>query len=366
MCKINGKKLGELRRKANISQSTMAKEVGISQKTFSDYELDRINNISDETVDKICMVLRINRDEIEIHDVGFNFASRVSRTVHNERGRLKKNGMARYLTPIEVEEWISNKRTENESEELKEVDNALSNSFGIGKKRYILIKPTFIHIPEWQRDTDMAKTKEISEHYDESKFDPIKAYLSEGRLKVADGSHRVVAFIMRGEVRIMVEVLNCNEQDAVLAFLGQSAARKAMTISDMYRAGIKANIEDYVNLKNFFECKNIQISSEIEKIENPIGTVKPSSDLIRMLRTDREMFENTIDLIHALEWNGSEKNAYTLRTIRVIRKMYSQFGKDVEIKLLDKCKGASFFENKVAPILKNSELFDILSAEISN
>ena len=365
MCKINGKKLGELRTKLGYSQRALATELGVSQTMVGFYERG-VSEPSSETLDKICMILRISRDEVEIHDVGYIYSSRESRTVHNERNRLKKMGLPRFATPSEVECFISENRVENEEKELKEVSIAMSNSFGIGKKRYILINPTFLHIPEWQRDTDMAKVKEISENYDESKFDPVKLYLVDGKLKVADGAHRVAAFVINEEMKIMAEVLSCDEQNAVLTFLGQSAARKAMTICDMYRAGVKANIEDYINLKNFFEEKNIQISVETDKIQNPIGIIRPSSTLIRMLRSDKEMLEKVIDLIRELEWNGSEKNAYTVRNIQVLRKMISQFGTDVEEKLLNKCKGASFYESKVAPIYKNAELFDILSAEISN
>lgn len=137
--------------------------------------------------------------------------------------------------------------------EIKEVQNALKNSFGIGLKKYILVSPKLLHIPVWQRNTDMAKATEIAENFNEDKFDPIKAYVtSTGILEVADGAHRAIAFIIKEELKILVEVLNCTENEAVLTFLGQQSGRKTMTISDTYRAGIKANIEEYINFKQLF------------------------------------------------------------------------------------------------------------------
>lgn len=38
MCKINGKKLGELRTKAGVSQKELAKELGMSVSTVQNYE----------------------------------------------------------------------------------------------------------------------------------------------------------------------------------------------------------------------------------------------------------------------------------------------------------------------------------------
>lgn len=38
MCKINGRKLGELRVKAGMSQKELAKQLGVSSQTISHYE----------------------------------------------------------------------------------------------------------------------------------------------------------------------------------------------------------------------------------------------------------------------------------------------------------------------------------------
>ena len=360
MCKINGKKLGEIRVEKGISQGKLAEKVGVSRQSVSQYE-NGVCEPSTETVERICLLLNINRSDIEIQDVGFVFAHGESKTVAHVR---KQKGFVRFLDPSQVEELIDEKRKDKENEK-SEVKTAINSAFGIGKKRYILIDPTWIHIPEWQRDTDMAKCAEITENFTEEKFDPIKAYLKNGKLYVADGAHRVVAFINREEVKILVEVLNCTESKAALTFLEQSAGRKAMSFADTYRAGIKANSEEYLMLKYFFEEHNIQITKELKKLENPIGNLTPSRSILRMLKNDEETLAKVVELIKKLEWTGSKKNAFMLRNLEVLKRMYVNFGDEVENKLLENCKGAVFYESKVVPVKSNAELFDILSMEIN-
>lgn len=363
MCRINGKKLGELRAEAGLSQEKLAKEVGLSRTSISNYEKGTCEPTS-EIVSRICLVLNIKKDEIEIHDVGYSFLNNESKTVAYVR---RKKDFVRYSTPTQTEQWVADRRKETNEEEIKEVQNALKNSFGIGSKKYILISPTLIHIPNWQRDTDMAKATEIAENFNEDKFDPIKVYVTpKGLLEVADGAHRVIAFIIKGELKILVEVLNCTENEAVLTFLGQQSGRKTMTVSDTYRAGIKANIEEYVNFKNLFESYNIQITAEEKEITNPIGKITPSSTALRMVERDKETLIKSINLITKLEWCGStSKNAFVLRNFQVLKRLYVTFGEDVESKLVEHCKGAVYYESKVFPIKSNAELYDMLSMEIS-
>ena len=44
-------------------------------------------------------------------------------------------------------------------------------------------------------------------------------------------------------MKIIVEVLNCTKEEAIFTFLSQAINRKPMTVEDMYRAGIKANLQ---------------------------------------------------------------------------------------------------------------------------
>nr|DAN90562.1 MAG TPA: helix-turn-helix domain protein [Bacteriophage sp.] len=362
MCKINGKKLSEIRMKKGLSREELATKIGMSKSSIEKYEIGTANP-SDKVVDKICLLLKINKNDIEIADVGYNFTSGEGKITEKIR---KSKGFIRYSTPSETEKFIQEHSETSEDVELREVKCALKNSFSIASKKYILINPTFIHIPDWQRDTDMAKVQEIAQDFNEDKYDPVKVYVINGKLFVADGAHRIVAFVINGEIKMLVEVLNCNEHEAILTFLGQQSARKAMSIADTYRAGVKANIREYIDFKNLFENYNIQIVTDDNKLDNPIGKVAPSRTLLRMVKNDTETLENIIRIIKLLNWTGSEKSPFALRMFQVFKKLYANYGENmVDDELLMNCKGASYFENKIAPVKSNAEMYDILAKIIT-
>ena len=370
MCKINGKKLEELRIERGLSRLELATKIGMSKSSIQKYEVG-VANPSDKVADKICMILKINRGEIEMHDVGYNFMDQRSKTV--DKYRLQK-GFHRYSTPEETEKIITDACKENDEKIKSEIKSAFNVSVGIGdRKKYIQIDPTFVHVPTWQRDTDIAKAMEIAENFKEDKFDPIKGYINtDGKLDIADGMHRIIALILYNKdkkddekLKAIIDVLNCNEIEAALTFLGQQSGRKPMTVKDTYRAGIKGNVPEYLEFRDVFTNENIQITAEKEKIDNPIGTITPSATALRWANRDKEMLIKAIKLIKELEWCGSEKNAFTLRNFSTIKKLYANYGDQVKAKLLTNCKGAVFYESKVVPVKSNAELYDILSAEIN-
>ena len=370
MCKINGKKLSEIRMERGLSRSDLANKIGMSKSSIVKYETG-VANPSDKVADKICMILKVNRGEIEIHDVGYNFMDQRSKTV--DKYRMQKD-FHRYSTPEETEKMISNECKESDEKVKSELKSAFNMAVSIGnRKKYIQIDPTFVHAPEWQRDTDMAKAMEIAENFKEDKFDPIKGYVnSDGKLDIADGLHRIIALIIYNKdkkddekLKAIIDVLNCNEIEAALTFLGQQSGRKPMTVKDTYRAAIKGNVPEYLEFRDIFTSAKIQITAEKEKIDNPIGTITPSATALRWANRDKEMLIKAIELIKELEWCGSEKNAFTLRNFSTIKKLYANYGDEVKAKLLDNCKGAVFYESKVVPVKSNAELYDILSAEIN-
>lgn len=370
MCKINGKKLSEIRIEKGISRMELASRIGLSKSSIQKYETG-VANPSDKVADKICMILKINKKDIEVHDIGYNFMDNTSKTVEYVR---KQKGFIRYLTPTETEKWVHNHCEFDEKTAKCKIQTALNNSFGIAKKKYILLDPTLVHIPDWQRDTDMAKTIEIAENYNENKFDPIKIYIHDGILDVADGAHRLVAIIRKNEeakkkdeplMQAQMEITECNEHEAILTFLGQQSGRKTMSVADTYRAGVKANIKEYIDFKNLFEGYNIQITSEMHKLKNPIGVINPSGEALRLVERDRETLIKVLDLIIKLDWCGAKKNVFVIRNLKALQSLYATYGDEIEEKLLKNCKGAVYFESKISCITSKAELYDILSAEIN-
>lgn len=363
MCKINGKKLAEIRKENGMTQEQFAEVLGVSRSAIQNYEKER-SEPTPENLKKICMILKISKDDIEIHNVGYNFLTGEGNTTHNVRTR---KGFKRMFSPEETEKWISEKRTKTIKEEKAELKTAIKYKMLIGGKDYILIDPTLIHIPEWQRDTDMAKATDIAENFQNEKFDPIKIYIKNDIAYTADGGHRTVAVNIKGEEKIIAEVLSCSEYEAVLIFLDQQSGRKAMSVSDTYRAGVKANIKEYTSFKYMFEKHNIQITSETNKISNPVGKVVPSRTLLRLSNRNINELESILNLLMKLNWSGCvDKNAFTLRTIQTLLKLYANFGSEtVNEKLMEHCKGAVYYESKVYPVKSNAELYDMLAEEIT-
>lgn len=72
MCKINGKKLAEIRKENGMTQKQFAEALGVSKSAIQNYERER-NEPTPENLKKICMLLKINQGEIEIHEIGYDF-----------------------------------------------------------------------------------------------------------------------------------------------------------------------------------------------------------------------------------------------------------------------------------------------------
>ena len=367
MCKINTSKLVEMRKNAGMTQEELANKVGISRSTINQYENGKAEP-SEKNIINICNYFNITKDDLEMHDVGYDFLNRMGNLENRLRNR---EGFVRYSDPRETEKWIAEHRTLTEEQEIGEIKNALCSSFTFCGKEYIAIDPSLIHVPDWQRDTDMAKAMEIAENYDDKKFDPIKVYLTdEGKAIGADGIHRDVAMIMVNakakdkydRKKVIVEVLHCTEHEAVITFLTQQSGRKTMSVNDTYRAGIKANIAEYVVFKELFVRNNIQITAEYEKLEKPIGTVRPSTAILRMARSNYKILETIINLIKKLNWCGSDcKGVFTMRIIGTLNKILAMYGDDAIAILIKNCKGATYYDSEISPVGTNSLLFDKLA-----
>ena len=72
MCKINGKKLAEIRKENGLTQAQLAKKIGVSEAAIGFYEQER-NEPSPENLKKICMILKIKQGEIEMFETDYNF-----------------------------------------------------------------------------------------------------------------------------------------------------------------------------------------------------------------------------------------------------------------------------------------------------
>lgn len=70
------------------------------------------------------------------------------------------------------------------------IKDAKRNSV-VGDKLQLVVDPTYIHIPEWQRRITKAKSFAIGNCYNKYKWDAPKVLVYKNRLLVIDGQHRI-------------------------------------------------------------------------------------------------------------------------------------------------------------------------------
>ena len=278
----------------------------------------------------------------------------------------------RYLKANEVEEMLNEVREKDadfcagETAIIKAIIENAKRNGRMGDKVILVIPPYYLHNPEWQRQTDLLRAREIGANYNKNKWELPKVYLWNGRLYDADGTHRVLGAVI-GEVPvIVVELMEITEEEAIDLFLDQGKDRNHMKPGDYYNASIKAKKPEYIGFRDVCHKHNIQIKGD-DLLKNPVGVFTSISDGIR---TDKDVLDKVLGLINNLGWNGKETNtinpsgaAYGAKTIRSIVKMYAYYKEkeeQMEKILFEKCKGTEWFIKNLAD-MPQYYIFDTLN-----
>lgn len=367
MCKINGKKLADIRTKNGISQAQFAKKVGISVGSVRNYEGGKTKDVNSKTVRLMAMVLNVTPEELDMEqDLGRDVMAGRRESAHH-----KFNSENRYMTPFHTQCLIIDMRNGNDSICEDEAKRALERTqqITVGDKKYAVVKTISVNIPKWQRDTDREKCHEIAENYNENKYDPIKVYIYNGKMYVADGAHRLVAYLMQEKEWILVELMSCeNEKEAAVTFLTQSFGVRRMSQNDMWRAAIEANLVQYTTLRSLcMECK-IQIKADLYKIDNPVGTLNTvSGTILKMAVKDPVLLKRIFEMIKRLNWNASDASPYKTYILSTLKNLYATYnGREDELEnlLMITCKGATYYEEKVCTTLTQCRLYDMISEDL--
>lgn len=367
MCKVDGKKVVMLRNAKQMSQRELAQKAGISQWSVCQVETGKSNG-TDETLGKLAKALGVEPNEIDLD------ARRLSNAIIENRINVLhiRDTSARYLTPEQVQDMLMKLRSSDTGIVEKEAKRAMTkaNQSTVGNKTYAVVETKALNVPNWQRDTDKDKCLVISETYDENKYDPIKVYMFEGKLYVADGAHRLVAYLMMHIDYILVEIMNIKtEKDAAETFLLQSLGRRRMSQNDMWRAAIEANLPQYCELRRIAIKHNVQIRADLYTLKNPVGTiVSVSNTLLRMAHGNAELLEREFEIIAALGWNSSDTNPYRTYIFTALKAMYANYkGRENELDglLLSNCAGTGYYDKKVATTTNKGRLCDILMEDIA-
>lgn len=358
MCKINKEVIRKAVKESGMPMSVISRKMGKSDSYLSMVLVN--GELPDAMVERLCKVIGVDKESLmPKKDIGYNFGTGEGK----EKAKARRKYEKRYLSPEETEELLSEYRKVNEEDEIKHISFMVKSAVqSIGKKRYIFIDPTLIHVPVWQRNLDQANVDQIVADYKEDMYDPIKVIFHKGKLYVVDGNHRLVAMVKRGETLVQVELLEASITEAKRIFAGQSSGRKPMSIADMYRAAYDYGDTDFIRLRRVFQEDNgIQINVDETKIYRPIGVITPSRALIRLIRKDELGVDKAIKLIKDLSWNAVDVNVFTMRNFNVIRKLFANYGEEETIKTLkENMSGANVYESELKAINSQAMLYDYI------
>ena len=285
----------------------------------------------------------------------------------NTRGRKK-----RFITAVEVETEMQNLRNEEgfvdkaESTIIKAMVKTAKLNCRIGDKTMMVVNPMYVHMPEWQRKTDMQRALHIGNAYNTHKWELPKILHMNGKLFCIDGQHRIYGAFKGGIENVTVEIMEMPMEEAIDLFLEQTEDRRKMSPADIYRASVVVGKEEYVLLREICKKHNVQIRDD-EEVINPVGTLTSITDGISMIKGHPELFDNVLGLIGKLQWNAkTEGKAYGAKVLRVMRKLYAYYKdnpKAMEKALVTNCKGTEYFISNLMD--KPQEImFDYLSKVI--
>ena len=274
----------------------------------------------------------------------------------------------RFLTARESEREMQDARETNgfvgkvETGTVNTLLETAKQNCRLGDKLLMVINPMYVHIPEWQRNMDAHKALAIGSDYNSYKWELPKILVHRGKFVCVDGQHRIYGAFKGSIKNVAVEILEMSMVDAIELFLGQSADRRRMSPSDVYRAAIAAKIPEYLKVKEICARHNVQIKND-DSLKNPVGVLTSISDIVNM---NPQTLDSILDLINKLNWNGVPANAtvYGSRTLRVLKKLYSVYGEArTERALRIRCKGATYYKDNLQA-KSQSEMFDRLAEQV--
>ena len=277
----------------------------------------------------------------------------------------------RFYKPMEVETMLQEKREvegltgDTEFKTIKATIETAKRNRRVGDKILIVVPPSYIHVPDWQRKLDISKAQKIGFNYNKYKWEVPKVIYCDGKLIVADGMHRLIGGFLGGIDGVVVEILEISEQEAIKLFLEQGTDRLHMKPHDYFNASVKAEKPEYVAFRDICREFHVQIKGE-DYEKNPIGTFTSLSDGINMCKANPNTLKKIIKLISELQWNqvgSDEGKAFSAKYVRVMKKLYAYYAEheaEMESILKSKCAGANWFERN-AMELAQKNLFDSLS-----
>ena len=230
----------------------------------------------------------------------------------------------------------------------------------------MVVDPSEIHIPDWQRRIKLERAYSIGNNYNSYKWDEPKVLLYKGILLCIDGQHRIYGAFKAGKEGVVVEVMECTLEEAIDLFLSQSSDRAKMQPMDIYHAALAAMKPEYVKLHDICAKHNVAVKGD-DITDNTVGTLTSISDGVGFTKANPELLDRMLALLGKLGWNGYADSyngkAYTAKIIRALKRLYAYCeGRTTEMEeaLIKNCKGTEFFVNNIIDKTQ-AQIFDYLS-----
>lgn len=283
----------------------------------------------------------------------------------------------RYLKAAEVEAMLNEAREKDadfctgETAIVKAIIENAKRNGRMGDKILLVLPPYYMHNPDWQRETDLLRAREIGINYNKNKWELPKVYYWNGKLYDADGTHRVLGAMIGKIPNIVVEFMEITEDEAIDLFLDQGKDRNHMKPMDYYPASIKANKPDYIEFRDLCHKHNVQVKGD-DTLPNPVGTF---TSITEGVKSDKAVLDRVLTLVNLLRWNGKETDvlcpssaAYGTKVIRSIKKLYAYYnGNEAQVEkiLLSKCKGTEWFIKNLSD-MPQYYIFDCLNKVVTD
>lgn len=245
------------------------------------------------------------------------------------------------------------------------IKDAKRNSM-VGDKLQIVVNPIYIHIPSWQRDLKVARAYSIGHSYNKYKWDVPKVLYYKNKLWVVDGQHRIYGAFKGGLDSVVVEIMECSLKEAIELFMNQTNDRGRVYPVDIYRAALEINDPVAVTLRDTCHKYNVAVKGEEFDEKNTAGVLTPINHGEKMVKWGT--LDKVLALSARLQWNGTGEGkykgkAYTAKPMRSLNTMYANYTdyeKEMENILVDKCHGAEWFEHNGNSTVSETKFLDTL------
>lgn len=225
--------------------------------------------------------------------------------------------------------------------------------------------------PEYQRGLDANRVKQIAEHFNPLKVNPIKVSHRDGAYWIFDGQHTTSALVTRnGNQDLMVECKiyeGLSQQDEAELFARQNEYEKKICGNEQMKALYTSGDIEIIDLKKTIESCGFVFDFSLTKTTNKIACC---SQMYKIFTKTREQdFRNFMEIIKRA-WHG-DPDSLRKEIIGGVWLFYITYKKDISMeKAITKFSKVSpvkiFSDGKLYKDFKGEKKYAYVLASIYN